>query len=47
MKIINFEKNKIIPLTIKEYESNLKEIVTFPKKFLNTNTLLITIIVKL
>ena len=25
MKIINFEKNKIIPLTIKEYESNLNQ----------------------
>ena len=32
MNIINFEKKKTIPMTNKEYESYLKQCVTFAKK---------------
>ena len=47
IKVIRFEKKKIIPLTSKEYGSYLKQTVAFPKISFKTNALLIKIMVKL
>ena len=38
MKIINFEKKKMIPLTSKEHESYFNKTVTFSKKLEDKNT---------
>lgn len=47
MNIFDFEKNKMIPLTSKEYKSYLKQTMILAKKSSEVNTLLINNIVKL